>query len=144
MRLPCPHAAEPVVLAGLAAVLFFILGFVDGVWIGTTMKYLIVFSGLVALLFVPAIPVPRRLFLMMMPMAAASYHIYLFHRLVPEVLMVPLHGTGIAPMLFHAMAIVGGVALGFVLWFLQRAAIRRLSAWRFETPLVPAISSPRP
>lgn len=139
-----PTRQSRILLAGLAALLFFVLSFVDGVWIGTTIKYLIVFGGLIALLFVPAIPVPRRLFLMMMPMAAASYHIYLFHRFVPEVLMVPLHGTGIAPMLFHAMAIVGGLALGFVLWFVQRALIRRLSAWRFETPLSPAVSSPRP
>lgn len=139
-----PDPRSRALLAVLAAVLFFVLGFVDGVWIGTTMKYLFVFTGLVALLFVPAVPVPRRLFLLMMPLAAASYHIYLFHRLVPDVLMVPLHGTGIAPMLFHVTAIVGGLALGFAAWFVQRALIRRLSAWRFDTPLLPAVSSSRP
>jgi hypothetical protein len=121
-------------LAVLAAGLFFILGFVDGVWIGTTIKYLVVFSGFLVLIYAPAVPMPRWLFALLMPMVAASYHIYLFHRLVPDVLMVPLHGTGIAPMLFHVTAIVGGVAAGLAAWCLQRALVRRLSAWRFEAP----------
>jgi acyl-CoA synthetase (AMP-forming)/AMP-acid ligase II len=121
-------------LGGLAAGLFFIFGFVDGVWIGTTVKYLIVLAGFLALLYGPAVPVPRWLFSLLMPMAAASYHVYLFHRLVPDVLMAPLHGTGISPTLFHVTAILGGLAAGIAAWALQRALIRRLSAWRFEAP----------
>ncbi|MCQ4630241.1 AMP-binding protein [Shinella sp. CPCC 100929] len=144
------HAPGPrskALLVGLAAVLFFILGFVDGVWIGTAIKYLIVFAGFVALVYVPAVPMPRWLFLQLMPVAAASYHIYLFHRLVPDVMMVPLHGTGIAPALFHITAIAGGLALGMAVWFVQRTAIRRLAAWRFEAPsasILTAVRSPRP
>lgn len=131
------HAPGPrgkTLLAGFAMVLFFILGFVDGVWIGTTIKYLIVFSGFLALVYLPAVSMPRWLFLRLMPVAAASYHIYLFHRLVPDVMMVPLHGTAIAPALFHATAIVAGLALGLEVWFVQRTIIRRLSALRFSAP----------
>jgi acyl-CoA synthetase (AMP-forming)/AMP-acid ligase II len=131
-----PGLRSKSLLAGFAAMLFFILGFVDGVWIGTTIKYLIVFSGFLALVYLPAVAMPRWLFLGLMPAAAASYHIYLFHRLVPDVMMVPLHGTSIAPALFHVTAIVGGLALGIAAWFVQRTIIRRLSAWRFERPIL--------
>jgi acyl-CoA synthetase (AMP-forming)/AMP-acid ligase II len=131
------HAPEPrsrTLLSGFAAVLFFVLGFVDGVWIGTTIKYLVVFAGFLALVHLPSLALPRWLFLGLMPTAAASYHIYLFHRLVPDVMMVPLHGTAIAPALFHATAIVGGLALGIAVWFVQRTIIRRLSALRARAP----------
>jgi hypothetical protein len=49
-------------------------------------------------------------------------------------MMVPLHGTAIAPALFHATAIVGGLALGIAVWFVQRTIIRRLSALRARAP----------
>jgi acyl-coenzyme A synthetase/AMP-(fatty) acid ligase len=126
------HAPGPrsrALLAGIAAALFFVLGFVDGVWIGTTIKYLIVFAGFLALVYVPALSMPRLFFQGLMPAAAASYHVYLFHRLVPEVMMVPLHGTTIAPALFHAVAILGGLALGIAVWCAQRALVRRLTIW---------------
>lgn len=123
---------EKAALATVAAALFFTLGFLDGVWIGTQIKYLIVFCGLVALLYVPNIPVPRPLFAWLMPAAASSYHIYLFHRLVPEVIMVPLHGTAIAPVVFHMTAIAGGLLIGVAAWRAQRAIIHRLSAWRLD------------
>lgn len=123
---------EKAALFALGAALFFTLGFLDGVWIGTQIKYLIVFCGLVALLYVRTIPVPRLLFAWLMPAAASSYHIYLLHRIVPEVIMVPLHGTAIAPFVFHTAAIVGGLLIGIIAWFVQRAAIHRLSAWRFD------------
>ena len=106
------------------------------------MKYLVVFSGFLALLFLPALPVPRWLFAALMPVAAASYHIYLFHRLVPEVLMAPLHGTGIAPALFHGAAILGGLAAGIAVWALQRVAVRRLAATRLEAPAWKGVSRP--
>ena len=127
------HATGPrskALVVGLAAVLFFVLGFIDGAWIGTTIKYLIVFAGVLALVHLPALPLPRRLFRWLMPVAAASYHIYLFHRLVPDVMMAPLHGTGIAPAFFHGTAIAGGLALGLAVWFAQQRIVRRLSAWR--------------
>ncbi|MFC6445733.1 AMP-binding protein [Shinella zoogloeoides] len=137
-----PGPRSRALLATLAAALFFVLGFVDGVWIGTTVKYLVVFSGFLALLFLPALPVPRWLFAALMPVAAASYHIYLFHRLVPEVLMAPLHGTGIAPALFHGAAILGGLAAGIAVWALQRVAVRRLAATRLEAPAWKGVSRP--
>ena len=128
-----PGPRSKALLVGLAAAWFFVLGVVDGVWIGTTVKYFVVFTGFVALVCLPALPVPRRLFALLMPVAAASYHIYLFHRLVPDVLMVPLHGTGIAPMLFHVTAIAGGLAAGIAAWSVQRALVRRLSVARLAT-----------
>lgn len=136
-----PGPRSRALLAGLAASLFSVLGFVDGVWIGTTIKYLVVFAGFLALLYAPAVPVPRWLFALLMPVAAASYHIYLFHRLVPDVLMTPLHGTNIAPMLFHVTAIVGGLAIGILAWSLQRIIVRWLATWRMKAPaLQPAPS----
>ena len=129
------HARGPksrAMLAASAASLFFILGFADGVWIGTAIKYLVVFAGYITLVYVPVLAVPRRLFQCLMPVAAASYHIYLFHRLVPEAVMAPLYGRSIAPVFFHTMAIGGGVVLGILVWLVQRTIIRWLSARRFS------------
>jgi hypothetical protein len=129
------HAPGPrsrALLTGFAAALFFVLAFVDGVWIGTTIKYLIVFVGFLMLVHVPSLALPRWLFVGLMPAAAASYHVYLFHRLVPDVMMVPLHGTAITPALFHVTAIAGGLALGIAVWFVQRMLIRVLSTWQAD------------
>lgn len=122
-------------LVSFAMVLFFFLGFIDGVWIGTAIKYLIVFAGFIALVYLPALPIPRRLFLWLMPATAASYHVYLFHRLVPEIMMVQLQTISISPALFHVIAIVGGPALGILIWSSQRHIIRQLSAWRSQASI---------
>lgn len=130
----CAHFAasrtEKTVLAFLAVIAFATLGFFDGVWIGTTVKYAIVFAGVLVLIFFPTVSLPRWLGSAFVPVAAASYHIYLVHRIVPDVLMVPLHGTTIAPMLFHILAITGGIAAGLLAWFFQRLLIQTLADFR--------------
>lgn len=121
-------ACRRTLLTACAALLFFVLGFVDGAWIGTTIKYLIVFAGYSILVNMQAFTVPRWLFVGLMPAAAASYHIYLFHRLVPEVMMPLLQGTITAPAVLHAVAILGGLTLGVAVWYIQRALMRSLAA----------------
>ncbi len=123
----CAHFArspgQKILLTAIAIAVFATLGLSDGVWIGTTIKYLVLMGGILSLIFFPVVPLPRALAAWLFPIAAASYHIYLFHRVVPEVLMVPLHGIGAPPQLFHFIAIVGGLAAGFLAWVAQRRLV---------------------
>ncbi|MEZ2131300.1 MULTISPECIES: hypothetical protein [unclassified Sinorhizobium] len=48
--------------------------------------------------------------------------------------MVPLYGSSIPPLLFHIVAIVGGLAAGFLAWIAQRLFIRRLADIRAADP----------
>jgi acyl-CoA synthetase (AMP-forming)/AMP-acid ligase II len=128
--------AQKVLLTAIAVAVFATLGYSDGVWIGTTIKYVILTAGIMALIFLPTMLLPRALAAWLFPIAAASYHIYLFHRLVPEVVMVSLYGTDMPPQLFHTIAIVGGIAVGFLAWFAQGRMVAILADLR-TTPSGP-------
>ncbi|MEZ2131301.1 MULTISPECIES: AMP-binding protein [unclassified Sinorhizobium] len=67
-------------LTVLAVAVFGYLGFFNAVWIGTTIKYAIVLVGVLALTFIETVSLPRTIAGWIVPIAAASYHIYLFHR----------------------------------------------------------------
>lgn len=128
-----PGWRSKTLLIGLAAAMCLTLDALDGVWIGTTVKYAIVFAGIVALAGLPAVPVPRRLVGWLVPLAASSYHIYLFHRFVPELALAPL--SGLSPVAFQGLSIVGGIAAGLAARALQRFLIDRASKLRlFSLP----------
>ena len=76
----------------------------------------------------PAVPMPRRLAGWLVPLAAASYHIYLFHRFVPELAMAPL--SGLPPAAFQVLSIVGGIAAGLAARALQRFIVERVCKLR--------------
>ncbi|NUS69588.1 MAG: AMP-binding protein, partial [Ensifer adhaerens] len=114
-------------LAGTGAFLFF--GLYEGVWIGTKIKYLLQIAVLAALLYLPRVSLPRWSAQLILPLSAAGFHIYILHRFVPELLMVPLQ-PALPPAAFSLLSIVGGVALGLAAWLGQRQFLKTLAVWR--------------
>lgn len=77
------------------------------------------------LLFIPSLRLPRLLVPGVMLVAASSYHIYLFHLIIPEMLKLGSFGTwGIA-----ASVAIGAVT-GIAAATLQRHALAGLSRRR--------------
>lgn len=114
-------------MAGTGAFLFF--GLYEGVWLGTTIKYLLQIAVLAALLYLPRIRVTRRAAQFILPLSAAGFHIYILHRFVPELLMLPVQPL-LSPIVFSALSIVGGVMLGLIAWLGQRHLLKKLAEWR--------------
>ncbi|MCY1229336.1 hypothetical protein D9M72_417000 [compost metagenome] len=114
-------------LSATGALLFF--GLYEGVWIGTKVKYLLQIAVLAALLYFPRINVPRWAAQLILPLSAAGFHIYILHRFVPELLMLPLQ-PALPSVVFSVLSIVGGVALGLVAWLGQRQVLKKLAEWR--------------
>lgn len=113
--------------AGTAIFCFF--AFYESVWIGTRVKYFLQIPVLALLLFLPRLPVPRSLKALVLPVSAAGFHIYLLHRFMPELLLLPLSGKIPAPV-FSILAIVGGLALGVMAWWAQKQVLSFLSEHR--------------
>ncbi len=64
-----------------------------------------------------------------LPISAASFHIYLFHRFVPELFLLPLEVMLPGP-LFTGLAIAGGVGLGLLAYEAQKQMVRALATIR--------------
>ncbi|WP_246688535.1 MULTISPECIES: AMP-binding protein [unclassified Mesorhizobium] len=107
------NTARRLALTGLAAVVLGYLAFWESVWFGTTIKYLIVFGALLALLYLPRIPLPAMAGRVVVLIAVSAFPIYLFHRFVPELLMAPFAHALPAPV-FQVLAIGGGIAAGII------------------------------
>lgn len=111
-------------LAGTGAFLFF--GLYEGVWIGTKIKYLLQIVVLATLLFLPRIRVPKWAIRMILPLSAAGFHIYLLHRFVPELLLLPMRPL-LSPTVYSSCALVGGVGLGLVIWTAHQRLLQLLA-----------------
>ncbi|MBX4875736.1 AMP-binding protein [Rhizobium bangladeshense] len=105
--------AQRIMLTVIAAAVLGYLAFWETLWIGTTVKYLTIFSALMALLYLPRISLPVRLGRLVTLIAVTAFPTYLLHRFVPELLMPEAAGLLPAP-LFHLLAISGGLALGII------------------------------
>lgn len=105
------NPARRLILMAFAAPVLGYLAFWEAVWIGTAVKYLMIFAALLALLYVPRIRLPARAGRVMTQVAASAFPIYLFHRFVPELLMAPASPALPAP-IFHLLAIAGGIGIG--------------------------------
>ena len=99
-----------------AAVLCPLAAYTGGNWSGAWVLYMLQFSVVVVLLFVPHVRLPRHAVPAVMLVSAASYHIYLFHRIVPEVLGLDAMGLS---------GIMASIALG-LLCGIGAAALQRL------------------
>ncbi|MBX5138179.1 AMP-binding protein [Rhizobium lentis] len=105
--------AQRIILTAVAAAVLGYLAFWETLWIGTTVKYLTIFAALMALLYLPRIPLPVRLGRLVTLIAVSAFPTYLLHRFVPELLMPEAAAVLPAP-LFHLLAISGGLALGVI------------------------------
>lgn len=105
------------VLAVIAAFLCALLAWWGGNWVGSWVKFMLVFGAVVVLLYVPRIVLPRLLAHCVLPVSAASYNIYLFHRMVPEWLLP--HPT-IAEPAVTVLAIAVGIASGLAAFVAQK------------------------
>ena len=94
-----------------------------GTWIGGWVNYLIQVPVIGLLLFVPKLPAPRVMVVPMLTFAAAGYHIYLFHRLMPDYLP-DLLGRAQSPTLFVWGSMVAGIGCGFVAYLLQNRLMK--------------------
>ncbi|MFZ5672463.1 MAG: AMP-binding protein [Pseudomonadota bacterium] len=101
-------------LAMLAVAATGIAAIHGGNWHGSWIRYGLSAAGLVTLLFAPQIRIPRSLIWPMLTVSAASFHIYLIHRLLPEALGYETAGGG-------AVAILIGLATGIGAFHLHKA-----------------------
>lgn len=118
---------ERMAIAVLSVVVMPLLALQGGNWVGSWVKYELQTGVLLLLLYRPSIPVPSLLRSPILVIAHASFHIYLLHRLVPEVLLLPLQAR-LPESAFIALSIAGGIALGIVsarLQILLIGAMRR-------------------
>lgn len=115
--------AERLVVLAAAVLLMPLFAYAGGNWVGSWTLYGLQVGVIAALLFAPRIRVPAWLAPVILPTAAASYHIYLVHRFVPELLLADFEGV-LPWSVFTLLSIVGGVALGVLVSMAQRRAVR--------------------
>lgn len=129
----CAHFADtPARRAGLVAVAVIacpVLAYTGGNWIGSWVKFSLVLTTLATLLYAPQMTVPRMLARLVLPVAAASYHIYLTHRILPDWLL-PQPDPTIAAPITAAVSVAGGFAVGVTVFFLQRWVMALLAQQR--------------
>lgn len=75
------------ILSIAAVVLCPVLAYTGGNWTGSWVKFSLVLTSLLILLYVPRLAVPSWFARLVLPISAASYHIYLFHRILPDLLL---------------------------------------------------------
>jgi acyl-CoA synthetase (AMP-forming)/AMP-acid ligase II len=121
--------ARKLVLVALGAIVFPLMAYFGGNWTGAWVKYLLQLQVLSLLLFMPRIHLPKPVLRSVLPISAASFHIYLFHRFVPELLLRPLEAMLPGP-LFTGLAVAGGVGLGLLAYEAQKQIVRALAAIR--------------
>ncbi|MBH0237718.1 AMP-binding protein [Methylobrevis albus] len=124
---------------GLAVAVMPVLAYAGGNWTGSWVKFGLQVLVLAALLYLPQVPLPRRLAAPVLALAAAGYHVYLVHRFVPELLLAPLepqlpHGV------FTLLAVTGGVGLGLLAWRAE-ARLRALLRGRRSRAARPAVGA---
>lgn len=100
-----------------------LLAWTGGNWTGSWVKFTIISVVTAALLFRPRILFPRALASIVFSVAAASYYIYLFHRIIPE--WLGLEARFAAPAGWM-LSIAVGLASGISIWHAHRA-LKRLS-----------------
>ena len=115
-----------------AALLCPFAAYTGGNWQGSWILYMLQFAVLVVLLEVPQFRLPRLAIPAVMMISAASYHIYLFHRIVPELL--GLDGMGPSGILASiAVGLVSGIGAAA----LQRRLFARMGG---SLPLLPRMA----
>ena len=115
----------------IAALLFPLLAYMGGNWTGSWVKFSMLLAATAILLYLPRLRLPRSLVQILLPVAAASYHIYLFHRILPDWLL-PQPDPAIVQPLLAVIAVTSGVAVGMAAFALQKAALGMFARRRAE------------
>ena len=84
------------------------------------------FPVMALLLFVPTVAMSKRLIAPLLTFASSTYHIYLFHRIVPEHFPEWLGSTWSQPF-FVTVSIVFGIACGIAAYVAQNALLKWVS-----------------
>ncbi|MBB2971309.1 AMP-binding protein [Mesorhizobium sp. RMAD-H1] len=113
-------------LAIIAAGLFPLLAYTGGNWTGSWVKYGLQFFCTLLLLFLPRIALPKGLVRLILPVSAASYHIYLFHIFAQDFIEAVLKPSLPSPLLL-ILVVTGGIAIGLAIYRLQKYLVGRLS-----------------
>lgn len=120
-------AAKPsqrLALLAAAVIAFPVMAYWGGNWTGSWVKFMLQLMCIAVLLYRPRLSVPNWLAGLVLPVAAAGYHIYLFHRLLPELFLPQPDELVFRPVL-SAIAVVIGIASGLLAFHAQRA----ITAW---------------
>jgi hypothetical protein len=75
---------------------------------------------------------PRAFAQLVLPIAAASYHIYLFHRILPD-LLLPQPDPMVLQPVTAALAVAAGMAVGLAVFALQKLILGALASRRIES-----------
>jgi acyl-CoA synthetase (AMP-forming)/AMP-acid ligase II len=129
----CAHFAngrDRLMVLGFAAILFPVLAYTGGNWTGSWVKFSMQLAAVAILLYWPKLRVPGSSARLVLPIAAASYHIYLFHRVLPDLLLPPPDPSAL-DWVAALVAVVGGVAVGIAAFALQGAGLGWLAGRRF-------------
>ncbi len=119
--------ARKLLLVAAALLVMPALAYAGGNWVGAWIRYGLQVPVILALLYLPAVRVPAWLARTLVSIAAATFHIYLFHGFVPE-LVAGLLDRPLPPGLAPVLAIVGGIGLGILVYRAQRALGRMAAA----------------
>ena len=105
-----------------AAMLCPFAAYTGGNWTGSWILYMMQFCVVALLLLLPSIRLPKLVVPSLLMVSAASYHIYLFHRIVPELLGLDALGPA-GP----AVSILVGLISGIGAAALQRMIFAKVS-----------------
>jgi hypothetical protein len=123
---------------GLAIAIMPAMAWLGGNWTGSWVKFSLQIVVIAALVAVPRITLPSRAASAVLGLAAASYHVYLVHRFVPELLLAPLDEQ-VAPWVSSILSIAGGIALGVAVFWLNASILQRIAAARRTGAYLPGM-----
>ncbi|KQV73180.1 AMP-binding protein [Rhizobium sp. Root1220] len=101
-----------------------LMAYTGGNWVGSWFLYGVQLPVLALLVYLPKLKVPALLAAMVIPVAAASYHIYLLHRIFPDLLLdASRPETFVSPWII-AVSVGSGLGTGLLAYRLQRLLTR--------------------
>lgn len=115
-------ARQRLLVLGMAVAAFPFMAYWGGNWTGSWVKFMLQLACVAMLLYAPRVTVPRQIAALALPVAAAGYHIYLFHRLVPELLLSQLKLPWPA---MTTLSVATGILTGIAAFHAQKV----LTAW---------------
>ncbi len=130
-------ARQRLAVLAAATAAFPVMAWWGGNWTGSWVKFMLQLFCVTVLLYLPRVSVPKLVADLALPVAAAGYHIYLFHRLLPEMLLPKPNPLAFDP-LVTLVAIAIGLASGFAAYQGQKAVAAWLASRKGKTVERPA------